>query len=403
METQNDEVRIKYTKIFEKNYLNFNPLTLNVGGARSGKSYSVRQLGGFFYPNMFDGLKIGIGRKIGSTLSYSVIRPFEELLKKYGEYDEKAHNKTSRTYDFENGSSILFFGLDDVEKIKSTEFNYIWLEEATDYSYEDYLFLTTRLSAEKPEGWLRNKMTMTMNPGSNLHWIYTELIQKKKAEVINTTYKDNPFLDPEYVKSLEDLEFADKNIFDKLAKGLWVAKTESVYDRWDILSKKVWPKEEGNEVLYGLDFGFNNPSALIKIIVHDGEIYAEEVLYERRLTNSDLIRRFEDLEVSKKFEMIADSEDPNRIKEIEDEGYNVYGAKKTKVFGEVNQVKKYKIHVLESSKNLISELKNYSWKKDSTGKILDEAEKVNDHAMDALRYAVVDYDRRANAGKLIYT
>ncbi|XRK15995.1 phage terminase large subunit [Elusimicrobium posterum] len=58
---------------------------------------------------------------------------------------------------------------------------------------------------------------------------------------------------------------------------------------------------------------------------------------------------------------------------------------------------------MESSKNLISELKNYSWKKDSTGKILDEAEKVNDHAMDALRYAVVDYDRRANAGKLIYT
>ncbi|WP_424244405.1 hypothetical protein [Elusimicrobium posterum] len=48
-------------------------------------------------------------------------------------------------------------------------------------------------------------------------------------------------------------------------------------------------------------------------------------------------------------------------------------------------------------------MKNYSWKKDSTGKILDEAEKVNDHAMDALRYAVVDYDRRANAGKLIYT
>ncbi|WP_424244404.1 phage terminase large subunit [Elusimicrobium posterum] len=322
--------------------MNFNPLTLNVGGARSGKSYSVRQLGGFFYPNMFDGLKIGIGRKIGSTLSYSVIRPFEELLKKYGEYDEKAHNKTSRTYDFENGSSILFFGLDDVEKIKSTEFNYIWLEEATDYSYEDYLFLTTRLSAEKPEGWLRNKMTMTMNPGSNLHWIYTELIQKKKAEVINTTYKDNPFLDPEYVKSLEDLEFADKNIFDKLAKGLWVAKTESVYDRWDILSKKVWPKEEGNEVLYGLDFGFNNPSALIKIIVHDGEIYAEEVLYERRLTNSDLIRRFEDLEVSKKFEMIADSEDPNRIKEIEDEGYNVYGAKKQRFLAKLTRLRSIK-------------------------------------------------------------
>jgi phage terminase large subunit len=396
------ETKIKITDIFAKNYLNFNPLTINVGGARSGKSYAIRQLI-FVLAETFPKLKIGISRKIASTLSYSVVRPFCDFLKSIDEYDDNKHNKSSRTYDFANGSSILFFGLDDSEKIKSTEFNLIWLEEATDFTYDDYLFLTTRLSAEKPKDWKQNKIIMTLNPASNLHWIFEKIIQQNKAEVINTTYKDNPFLDDNYRQSLEELKDADKTIYERLTLGLWTAKTEMVYDRWDILDADNWPKEDGNEVLYGLDFGFNNPTALIKIIVHDGEIYAEEIAYRKGLTNADLIALMESEEVSKRFEIIADSEDPNRISEIFKAGYNIFAAKKTKVFGEINSVKKYKIHIKSSSDNLIKELKNYSWKKDASGNILDEAEKVNDHAMDALRYAVVDYDRRVNGDqKLIY-
>ena len=49
------------------------------------------------------------------------------------------------------------------------------------------------------------------------------------------------------------------------------------------------PFEAPEEVIWGLDFGFNNPTALVKVYIKDGAFCAEEKLYKTGLTNENLI------------------------------------------------------------------------------------------------------------------
>ena len=164
------ETKITCTSVFEKNYHNTAPIVVNVGGVRSSKSYSIAQCINA-YALEYPGLAIGICRKVASTLTGSVVRPFIKVAREFDAWHEANFNKTERYYTYDQGdgntskSTIQFFGLDDIEKIKSTEFNLIWLEEATGFTYEDFSFLQTRLSAPLPGSWKRNQVILSLNPG----------------------------------------------------------------------------------------------------------------------------------------------------------------------------------------------------------------------------------------------
>jgi phage terminase large subunit len=58
------------------------------------------------------------------------------------------------------------------------------------------------------------------------------------------------------------------------------------------------------------------------------------------------------------------------------------------VFVGIQKIKSLPFFVLDTSANLIKELKNYKWKTDKNGKRLDEPVKFMDHAIDGLRYSV---------------
>ena len=158
--------RIETTTVFEKNYHNPSSVVVNVGGVRSSKSYSIAQCINA-YALEYPGLAIGICRKVASTLTGSVVRPFIKVANDFDAWQDSNFNKSERYYVYDlgdgnpNKSTIQFFGLDDIEKIKSTEFNLIWMEEATGFSYEDFTFLQTRLSAPKPQGWERNQIILS--------------------------------------------------------------------------------------------------------------------------------------------------------------------------------------------------------------------------------------------------
>jgi phage terminase large subunit len=75
----------------------------------------------------------------------SVYKDFIDYLELIELYDDKCHNKSDLEYTYPNGNRVVFTGLDDREKIKSTQWGDIWLEEASDFSLEDVTFLKTRL------------------------------------------------------------------------------------------------------------------------------------------------------------------------------------------------------------------------------------------------------------------
>lgn len=390
------KLEVKVTNIFKKNLTAEEKVIVNVGGARSGKSYAIAQML-ILKANNMQGISIAVTRKTMPALKMTAYRLFITLLKEYGLYNAKKHNRTEHFYEL-GKSRIQFFSLDDPEKIKSSEFNYIWMEEASEFSYQDYITLLTRISAplpkSAPEG-TRNQLFLTLNPNDKNGWIPEKLLPQMGIKLIQSSYKDNPFLDKDYVDTLLNLKNVDENYYRIFALGKWGQKNNLVYTNWDFVEH--FPKNH-DEIIWGLDFGFNNPSALVKVAIKDSVITAQQKIYLTGLTNTDLIKKLETIiPLANRHQIIyADSAEPDRIKEISDAGFNVHGANKKVKMG-IMSLKGRRFFICKDSPDLIKEIQNYSWKTDSAGNILDETVKFNDHILDALRYATYTHFNHAQA------
>lgn len=399
------ETKITCTTVFEKNYHNPSPIVVNVGGVRSSKSYSIAQCINA-YALEYPGLAIGICRKVASTLTSSVVRPFIEVSNTFDNWSEGNFNKSERYYIYDHGdgnpkkSTIQFFGLDDIEKIKSTKFNLIWMEEATGFTYEDFSFLQTRLSAEKPEGWKRNQIILSLNPSDAKGWIRTKLLPQENVCLIESTYKDNPFLDEDYIRNIEALKDNNPRMYKMLVLNQWGVSEGRVFDKWELYDEHTAPKSY-DQVIYGLDFGWNHATALIECSFKDNAVYLKEVIYKNHINNGELIALMDAAGVNKDLTMIADSAEPDRIDEIFAKGYQcIEGIKKIEVVKTINILQNYKIYIHKDSKNLQSEFDDYEWKKNLAGQYLDklEPDKQHDDGIAAVRYATQYYDQ--NSGSL---
>jgi phage terminase large subunit len=383
------EEEVKVTRVFLENRDSEQKILVNRGGARSSKSYSIMQLliDRFFTLN---GRQILIARKTSPALRRSCYRDCIRYLKRLDLYSEVDEEKALLALHYKD-SLIQFVGLDDPEKIKSTGWNDIFMEEANEFVYEDFIVLSTRMS-ENDQG-VRNKLFMAFNPIDTFHWIKEKLVDGNRTDIqeIHSSYLDNPFLSDDYIQSLLDLEEQDPNYYRIYGLGEWGRLENLIYHNWDIAERMP---ENPDEVFYGLDFGYNAPSALVKIMIKDEELWEEELLYETGLTNTDLIREVKTLIPAKERPnkyLFCDSAEPDRIQEFEEAGFVVLGADKNVKTG-IDMVQRQKVHVLRDSTNLIKEKRSYSWKVDRrTTRILDEPIKFNDHLMDAERYAIFTY------------
>ena len=165
--------------------------------------------------------------------------------------------------------------------------------------------------------------------------------------------------------------------------GEWGVLENLIYGLWSEINSCP----EANETIYGLDFGFNQPSALIEIRLKDEEVFIRQLLYQSGLTNSQLIDKMQTLIPDKSKEIYADSAEPARIEEIYGAGFNIHSSDKSVKDG-IDYVKRQKISVTSDSPDIIKERRSYSYKKDKNGRILDDPVKFADHSMDAIRYAL---------------
>ena len=371
--------QVEVTDVYDKTINSTKQFVVNVGGAGSSKSHSVAQLE---IQNLFSeqNYKIAIGRKTFPALRMTAYKLVIDLLKDYGLYNLNNHNKTENIYvNPLNNSSIQFFSLDDPEKIKSADFNDIWLEEANEFTYEDYLVLKMRLRAPSTK---LNKMYLTLNPVDENNWIATKLSNDPTVDLIRSTYHDNPFLTKDYIAILENLINEDMNYYRIYVLGEWGKLENIIYPTWQVVDDM--PKEFQQQA-YGLDFGYVNPTAMVHIGITDKDLYIDELLYQTQLTNSDLISR---LLTFPRLDIYADSAEPQRIEELKRARLNCYPADKDVKLG-IDLVKRQNIKITKRSINVIKEIRGYQRKKDKDGKVLEEPVKFNDHILDAIRYAVM--------------
>ena len=284
----------------------------------------------------------------------------------------------------------------------SSEWNYVWLEEATEFTFEDFKTVKLRLRAKSRDG-LRNQMYLSFNPIDEFHWIKEKVVDGKGQdskdvydfEEIVSTYRDNPYLTSDYIEDLERLQQQDISFYNIYSLGNWGKLENLVYSNWDIVN---WMPDEGavDTIVYGLDFGYNDPTALIKCYIRKTEVWEEEKLYHTGLTNSDLILKLQSIipiEDRRRHIIYADSQEPDRIKEIKDAGFLIKPANKLILPG-IDTVKRTSCHIYAGSDNLIKEKRAYSWKKDRAGNLVDEPVDFLNHLIDAERYALHTNKRR---------
>lgn len=382
------KVDLKATRVFMENLESEKEININIGGGASSKSYSICQL--ITYKFLTEkSKKILVVRKTLPSLRTSVLWLFYKILDEFGVRALVKEDKVGMNLFFRN-NVIHFNGLDDPEKVKSSDWNYMWFEEATDITRLDFDTVRLYLRAKSVDG-NRNQVFLTFNPIDEFHWIKEYLIDNaemaKHVKVVHSTYKDNPFIDERTKERYEELMEQDINFYRIYALGEWGKLENLIYKNWDIVD--TIPTDGKYRVLYGLDPGYNDPTAFVRCCLKDNDLYIEEVLYQPKLTNSDTIAFLKSQVPKAEWNrpIYCDSQYPDRIKEIRLEGFNIKAAQKN--IGEgIDVLKRLKIHVLKTSTNLIKEFRAYSWKTDKRGMIMDEPVDFMNHGMDALRYAV---------------
>ena len=369
-------MKVKATTVFERNFEALNSdvrFIVNQGGSRSSKTYSLCQLI-IVYCLQNPNVVVSIVRKTFPALRATVMRDFFEVLKDMEIYSKDKHNKSEHIFTFANGSMVEFFSVDDEQKIRGRKRHLCWANEANELWYDDFLQLNMRTTF---------KMIFDYNPSDSDSWIY-ELAEGEKV-VIKSTYKDNPFLEDVIKKQIEDLKHTDEILYQIYALGEQATSRENVYSKWEVLTEKP---QRFQQYCYGLDFGYQHPTALIKIWYFENEVYLEEVIYESYLTSADIVKRMGQLGIEMNKEIIADYARPEIIQELRTEGFYVLNADKSVDKG-INAVRTTKVYVNHLAKNIIRENKNYKHKK-INGEIRDkEVAKRHDDAMDAIRYGVL--------------
>lgn len=361
------------------------------GGAGSGKSYFAAQ------KTIIRTLKdtrsrILVLRKVARTLRSSAFLQIKDIISDWGLSDLFSINEMEMKITCINKNQILFTGLDDPEKLKSIAgITSEWIEETTELTEEDFTQSDLRMRG-KTETY--KQIIMTFNPISSMHWIKKRFFDtSNEAHILKTTYLDNRFLDSDYVEVLKNLETQNPDMYKIYTQGEWGTLTELIYNNWDVIDTSGI---DFDEIIAGVDFGYNNPSVYLTIGIKDKEVYILNEIYQSHLKNSDLI---EFVKQQPKASIIyPDTAEPDRIEEFQEAGFSMGETSKDILQG-INFVKTLKIHIDPKCVNTIKEIEGYSYRKDKDGNVLEEPVKFNDHAMDAMRYAL--YSHLKNSGSFL--
>jgi phage terminase large subunit len=365
-------MEIKSTVIFEKNYEALSGphrFIINEGGSRSSKTYSLCQLM-VIYCLQNSGKVVSIIRKTFPALRATVLRDFIEILKEMGIYSLDNHNKSEHIYTFSNGSIVEFFSVDDEQKIRGRKRDIAWCNEANELYFDDFTQLNMRTEF---------KLIFDYNPSDSSSWLYE--LPKEESILIKSTYRDNPFLPNSIRAQIEDLKRTDEALYQIYALGEKAISKSNIYSNWTFLSHR--PARFVNYV-YGLDFGYNHPTALMRVYWCDNDIYIEPVIYESYLTTTMLIEKLQAMGIEQTVTIMADYSRPEIIQEMNIAGFDVQNANKVVKKG-IDNVKTFGVFC-QDHKDLKREYENYKWKKIGDF-ITDEPVKLFDDAMDAVRYA----------------
>lgn len=322
-------------------------------------------------------------------LEKGAILDFQNIMKDRGYWNEERWNQTKHTYTFETGNKLEFYSVDTYGKAHGPRRDVLFVNECNNLDYKIVDQLITRT---------RETVWLDWNPSEEF-WFYTEMQPNRDdIDFITLTYKDNEALDLTVVKEIES-HIYDKNWWQVYGLGQLGTVESRIYREWNFIDEIPF---EARLERFGLDFGYtNDPTALIAVYYYNGSYILDEITYQPKLVNKEIA---DIIKLQEKAMVIADSSEPKSIEEIRRNGINILPATKGQgsILQGIQYVQAQKISITKRSVNIIKEYRNYVFVTDKDGKIINEAIDINNHAMDAIRYAISSIKNPNQVGAYVH-
>lgn len=377
---------IKTTRVFQDLLDSQKRINVFQGSSRASKTFNI--LIYFVYKLLNEDNKIlSVVRKTLPALKGSVLRDLKEVLILFDVYDPNAWHQADGYYQL--GTNIIeWFSIDDETKVRGRKRDYLFINEATEVSHDEYIQLILRTSG---------MIVMDLNPSLWQSWIY-ELDGRDDVDYHVITYKDNPFLPDTQIQEIEKLKERDPNLWRIFGLGLKGMPTKMVFTHQQMYYDLP---PQAKLLGYGIDWGYSDPSTLVAVYKSDEGIYVEEKLYLKNITIPDFIYKIKDLGLNLNDDYICDSANPQAIEELRRNHINAKPVKKNSILHGIDLIKRNNFYVNVNSNNLLTELQSYIWKIDKNNKNLDEPVDSNNHLIDGIRY-VLEMKLGRNSGVFVY-
>jgi PBSX family phage terminase large subunit len=370
----------------------------------------------------YPGMRALILRKTRESLSESALVTWETKVLPVGHpVLEGAQRRLRQAYHYPNGSEVIVCGLDKPQKVMSTEFDMAYIQEAIEVTENDWEMVTTRLrNGVMPY----QQLLADTNPDSPHHWLKRRC-DRGQTQMVESRHEDNPTLwkrgvwtpyGADYIAKLDALTGARK---PRLRHGKWVQAEGAVYDLWDrnvhLIDWREIPADWRR--IRSIDFGYTNPFVCQWWAIDpDTRMYLYREIYRTKRTVAKHAREIRDLSLGENIEATVSDHDAEDRATLHEEGIETQAAHKAISPG-IQAVQRRlqkagdekprlfvlrmalteRDELLEKAKKPYcteQEFDAYVWPKDAEGKAVKEVPvDVDNHGMDALRYAVAYVDQ----------
>lgn len=313
------------------------------------------------------------------------------------------------------GQKILFRGLDDPLKVTSITVEVgslcrLWVEEAYEITSEEaFDRLDESIRGQLPQG-MYHQVVLTFNPWSDRHWLKKRFFDEPSENVLamTTNYLCNEFLSDSDLVLFEEMKKNPRR-YRTAGLGEWGIVEGLVFENWEERAFDVneIAKRPNVKSAFGMDFGYvNDPSTLFCGLVDTvaREIYVFDEMYEKGMSNEDILSKVTEMGYAKE-RIKADSAEPKSIAYLRKAGLrNIRAAKKgpDSIRAGISLIQDYKIIVHPRCVNFITEISNYTWDKDKFDNMVNKPIDDFNHLMDAMRYAMEEFDGRKGVRLMTY-
>lgn len=327
-------------------------------------------------------------------LGQATLDRFFQVFPEYKEF----YKEQRSVIEFPNGTRVFIRSTDEPIALEGMTLHWAWLDEAGMMRPQVFPIIRSRVSTTG------GQVLITSTPYA-LNWLYRDVYLPNRsgeyADMSVFTWRsvDSPFFTAEFAEkerqrlSPEEYKRRYEGTFVKMQGLVWDFPDEQIFDTHGVLSNVLtYP----DRVVAGVDWGFNNPSAIVIGVVKDAVFYVVDEWKESNKTTSEIIAQAMKMNAKNPVAMwYPDPADPSKIEEFRRAGLPIGTVDKDVSLGlshVASLIRERRLWVARECKQLINEMSEYHYEdKDDRGSGRETPVKENDHLCDALRYMLMGY------------